>query len=141
MLARGLGVFLVSFGPALLTRLLLPSWSWLSWALACLGLAVAPASVLAGVVSQNAVNQLWPLAWYEVVARAPRSFLSLCAWSYGSLPVVVGLELAIAHAAAGVGVLGRVLGSVLLTSYLVWLATLFGRHLQIEGERSYGLRY
>lgn len=104
------------------------------------GVALAPASLLAGVVTRSALNQLWPLSWIQIVQRAPKGYGRLLASLYGSLLVWVPLSLLVTWALAPLGGLVWLLLPFLQTAFALWLAGLFGRHLQREAS-AYGVAY
>jgi hypothetical protein len=65
MFARGAIGALLVFGPATLAWAMVGSG--LALVLLILGLIVAPASVLASIVANSAINQLWPPAWWQII--------------------------------------------------------------------------
>lgn len=123
---RGLVCVLGGFWPAIASEILLPGNVWLTLALALVGVAVTPAVILAISMTGHAVNGLWPVAWYEIVAHSPRAYGKLLGLFLASTAAGV---LAIGVAAYTVGFVpffGPYFVGLVITTAAVVQASLFG---------------
>jgi hypothetical protein len=136
--SRGLLLFAIAFGPALGASAVAPDERLFQLAALLGGAAIAPASLLAGVITRNGLNQLWPVAWAQVIARAPRAYASLLPWIYGSLALWAAATLSSAWLFEPVAPIWSMLSPLLHTAAALWLACLFGGFMQREAD-SYGL--
>ena len=138
-IGRGLVTIALALGPALFVRLYSPGHLFFEVALLLIGLAIAPASVVASFVTGSTLNQLNPPVWVEIIRRAPRQYGTLCVWVYGStalwIAATVSLYSLLGYWAGGIVV------PVVHTFFATWQASLLGLFLQREAERSYGLVY
>jgi len=132
ILLRGFLTFGLCFGPAIVIALgsegevLGPVLAFLAGAL------LMPAAVLAGVVTHAPLNALWPIAWAQVIARAPRSYLRLLGWVYGSTFVWAVVTGILMWALEPVPTLRYFVMPLVHTSFAIWQAMLFGRFVQEE---------
>jgi hypothetical protein len=135
---RGVLLFALAFGPALAASAMAPEDYFFQLAMLILGGALAPASLLAGVITRNGINQLWPVAWVQVIARAPKGYLALLPWVFGSLLSWAGTTLFFSWLFDPIAAVWSILSPVLHTTFALGLACVFGRYLQREGP-SFGI--
>lgn len=141
LLARafhGLWIFALAVGPALVVAAALPEEVALTLAALVVGTAIAPASLLAAAVTEQALNLVWPLSWFEMVQRAPRSYVRLVGMLYATVAGWLALVWTVAWVLGGSSMF--LVTPFIHTAFALWVATLFGRHLQIEAE-AYGVFY
>jgi len=136
---RGGLVLLVAVGPALLAWNYDGSWP-LIIGLLLVGLSMAPASWLAGFVTRHAINQIYPPALWEVVTRNPGAYARLCGWFYSAGALVMGLTGWLSWLLEPVGFVQAVVVPLPITFGSVFVAAIFGRHLQLHAP-DYGLQY
>jgi hypothetical protein len=139
-MAKALWLTLVALSPALYVLHHWPDAWPLQLLMLALGTAVAPASLLAEVVSRSSLNLLWPIAWYQVVAQAPEAYAQLLLRIIGALLVWVPLTLLLNWLLVPLGWFAMIVTPFVHTGFVLWVAMLFGQHLQANGEE-YGLLY
>jgi len=136
---RGGLVLAVAVGPALLAWRYHGSWP-LIVGLLLVGLSLAPASWLAGFVTRHSINQVYPPALWEVVLRNPQAYLHLCGWFYVAGLVVIGITAWLSWLLAPSGLVQAIIVPLPITFGSVFIAGIFGRHLQHHAP-DYGLQY
>jgi hypothetical protein len=98
-LVRGLACLAVVAGPASVASVYLPEATVFIGVLLLLGLALAPAAILAVAVTGRARAALWPLTWARLIARAPAAYGRLVLLFAASSAVwLLGLGLGVATA-------------------------------------------
>lgn len=136
---RGGLVLGVAIGPSLLAWYYGGTWP-LVVGLLLVGLSLAPASWLAGFVTRHTINQIYPPALWEVVLRNPQAYLHLCGWFYAAGVVVMGFTAWLSWLLEPSGFVRAVVVPLPMTFGCVFIAAIFGRHLQHHAG-DYGLRY
>jgi hypothetical protein len=132
-LFRGALSVVACLGPALYVGYHDPdSTLWL--ALLIIGFLLVPASILSGVLTRSWRNQLWPLVWIQIVAKAPASYLRLVAQLYGSMVLWAMLYLAFAWLFAPLGGAVFLVMPLVHTAFAVWLSLLAASFIQREAN-------
>ncbi len=140
-LGRGMATVSLVLGPALFLRAYHPGHLFFEVLLLLIGLALAPASVVAAFVTGSTLNQFNPPVWVEIVRRAPRSYGTLCLWIYGSTAIWAATTFFLYWLLGPMPVARTILVPIVNTIFVTWQASLFGLFLQREAERSFGLVY
>lgn len=139
-LLRGVFALAMGFGPGLLLFWMVPLLWPIAVVLALAGLAVVPASLLSGMLSQSYLDQLWPPSWLPFIRRAPQAYGRLLLEYHGMAVVWLLTMLLLSWLLAPVYLLGVVAVPTANTLFAVWHACLLGRFLQREAA-TFGLRY
>lgn len=126
---RGLICVIVGFGPMLISAIFFPgNWPFLMFFL-IFGIMLTPAVILSIVVTGNAVNGLWPLAWWGIVARDIRAYGRLVGLFFlSSLAGILAVTLA-RYVIGWIPFLGTYLVGIVCTSAALIQASLVGQWL------------
>ncbi len=137
---KALWLAALALGPVLYARYYWPDAWVLHAALLTLSATIAPASLLANVVTGSGVNMLSPAAWYQVIERAPEAYARLAAQVVATVVVWMAFAALIGWLLAPLGLVSHVILPFIHTAFTLWSALLFGRFLQKNGAE-YGLMY
>ncbi len=105
-------------------------------ALVLVGQTYLPAAVIAIALSNHTLAALWPVAWFQVIARAPSSYLRFVVLWIGSLAVGIGLQL-VTMSVLDYNVIGFFAQAALWTGFWFAQAVLVGHYLR-ENRSAYG---
>ncbi len=135
------GVFMaIALGPAVIAAAYVPDEPAFVLLSLLAGMCLAPAALIACVVTRSSWSLLWPPTWLGVIMRAQLNYVRFLGQLLVSVVVWFVLGWFFTWLMVPVSPLAWFVMPLFHTAFALWVAALFGRHFQIAAP-AYGTEF